>query len=132
MGKKNLDVKNNVLERLNDIVQDIDIYNNNMNEDTMRNSLMRSSSVKTIKDVYYKVLTTGKEELIPYNFSVTLKNEINNQKMNFLVSPDGLPQSNIHTLIGRNGVGKTHFFFFFISKLSDSEEFEVLNLIEYF
>lgn len=132
LGKKNLDVKNNVLEGLNDIVQNIDIYNNNMNEDTMRNSLMRSSSVKTIKDVYYKVLTTGKEELIPYNFSVTLKNEINNQKMSFLVSPDGLPQSNIHTLIGRNGVGKTHFFKSIISKLSDSEKDEELNIIENF
>lgn len=132
LGVKNKSIKNDILECLKDIVQNIDIYENNKNEATMQHSLMRSSSMKTIKDVYYRILTTGKEELTPYNFSVTLKNEINNRKMSFWVSPNDLPQSNIHTLIGRNGVGKTNFFKSIISTLSNDKKNVDLNIIENF
>ncbi len=117
-GLKHKEEQESILRSLRDIVFDDSIYMNNKNESVMLNSLMRNSSVKTIKDVYSQALSTGHENLTPYNFSIKLKNEINNTKMNFNVSPDLLPQSNIHTLIGRNGVGKTNLFRSIIYNLS--------------
>ncbi|WP_288572432.1 AAA family ATPase [uncultured Weissella sp.] len=117
-GLENKDEQENILRSLRDVVFDISIYKTNNAESVMMNSLMRNSSVKTVKDVYAQVLSTGNEHLTPYNFSIKLKKEITNTKMNFNVSPETLPQSNIHTLIGRNGVGKTNIFTSIISTLS--------------
>lgn len=111
--------KEDILRSLHDIVFNNDIYMQNKDEPVMLDSLMRNSSIKTIKDVYSQALSTGHENLTPYNFSIKLKNEINNTKMSFNVSPELLPQSNIHTLIGRNGVGKTNLFRSIIYNLSN-------------
>ena len=101
-GLKYKEEQESILRSLRDIVFDNNIYMHNKTESVMLNSLMRNTSVKTIKDVYSQALSTGYENLTPYKFSIRLKNEINDTKMNFNVSPNLLPQSNIHTLIGRN------------------------------
>ncbi|GAY71961.1 AAA family ATPase [Lentilactobacillus kosonis] len=116
----NTKAQENILDSLHDIVYDTNFYFDNKEEDVMKNSLMRSSSIKTIKDVYSRVLNTGDEHLTSYDFTLKLKNEINDKRMTFKVSPDELPQSNIHALIGRNGVGKTNFFTSIISTLTGS------------
>lgn len=135
-GLKHKEERESILRSLRDIVFDNNIYMHNKNKPVMLNSLMRNSSVKTIKDVYSQALSTGHENLTPYNFSIKLKNEINDKKMNFNVSPDLLPQSNIHTLIGRNGVGKTNLFRSIIYNLSNfndsSDVSDESNVIEEF
>jgi ABC-type multidrug transport system ATPase subunit len=118
-GLKYKEEQESILRSLRDIVFDNNIYMHNKTESVMLNSLMRNTSVKTIKDVYSQALSTGYENLTPYKFSIRLKNEINDTKMNFNVSPNLLPQSNIHTLIGRNGVGKTNLFRSIIYNLSN-------------
>lgn len=114
--------RDQILSALKDIVFDKDIYFDNQEEPVMIYSLMRDTSFKTIKDVYSQVLATGKESLTEYKISIKLINEISKTPMTFNVSPQVLPQSNIHALIGRNGVGKTNLFRSIIFNLTNSED----------
>ncbi|CAH0419449.1 AAA family ATPase [Periweissella ghanensis] len=122
VGLSNSKDQQEILNSLRDVVYDRNVYFENERQSIMQNSLMRNISRKTILDVYSQVLTTGNENLTAYKFSIKLKNEINDTMMNFSVTPEMLPQSNIHTLIGRNGVGKTNFFKNIILTLTDSSK----------
>lgn len=132
LGQTNTDLQQEILAGLRDIVNKDSLYSINENEDIFRKSLIRNSSKKTIKEVFRQSLDTGFEELTPYDFSIQLKNELFSQPMTFSVSPKKLPQSNIHTIIGRNGVGKTNLFRSIIGELSHVEIPEDTDVIETF
>lgn len=131
LGRRNKKVAQEIEVGLRDIVSNPDIYEDSKNEDIFRQSLIRNISKKTIKDVFTKALHTGYEALTPYKFSIRLKTELTNKPMTFEVTPNKLPQSNIHTIIGRNGVGKTNLLKSIISTLTSSKELDE-NVIDTF
>ncbi|MEG6015807.1 AAA family ATPase [Enterobacter hormaechei] len=71
-------------------------------------SLLRNVSVSNIKNQFVRILSGGKP-LTEYSFSFfrPQSNKHAEVSLNFEVDPDLKPSTNIHILIGRNGVGKT-------------------------
>lgn len=128
----NKEIFNKILIGLRDIVYEPKIYEKNKNEDIFKKALTRNNSKKTIKDVYTKALKIGHEELTSYNFAIELKNDVGAVPMTFSVSPKLLPQTNIHTIIGRNGVGKTNLFKSIITTLCDVPDTTHSNIITKF
>lgn len=90
-------------------------------EPSFINSLMRDLH-KTNVEQFHRI-SIGEAELTKYNFSF----EFENQKINIDVTPKSLPPTNIHVLIGRNGVGKTWLIYNMICKLLKSMD---INLDE--
>lgn len=102
-------VKYTILNALNDVVNDENLFEKALKEPVTRDSLMRDIPLKTIK-IQFKRILDGGVILTPYNFSYTSYEEYedtNPINISFNVIPNSYPPTNIHVLIGRNGVGKT-------------------------
>ncbi|MFD7555509.1 AAA family ATPase [Streptomyces sp. NPDC059835] len=73
-------------------------------------SLMRNLSAKTVLRQYLRI-TAGGPKLVRYKFSYHSPDADSElaarPPLEFEVRPNSVPSSNIHVLIGRNGVGKT-------------------------
>ncbi len=71
-------------------------------------SLLRSVNYSSINEQFRRILN-GEAALTEYNFIYEKKalNDYSGVKVSFQVKPDSKPPTNIHILIGRNGVGKT-------------------------
>ncbi|MFE4370864.1 AAA family ATPase [Streptomyces sp. NPDC056835] len=67
-------------------------------------SLLRSVEEQTIRGQFHRIAWGG-PRLTPYQFDFTPGPET--EALEFRVRPDSNPPSNIHVLVGRNGVGKT-------------------------
>jgi len=103
------DLRDEIHSALNDIAFDEAIYTKCINETVTTNSLLRSVSVKSVEGQFRR-LATGNSSLTPYDFEYTSypnKRHISPIKINFIVTPKSNPPTNIHVIIGRNGVGKT-------------------------
>ncbi|TXD96953.1 AAA family ATPase [Psychrobacter frigidicola] len=100
--------KNGLLESLNDIVHDNSIINSILDEDVFKESLLRSTSLTTVRNQYYRVLRGG-APLTEFRFKFKREglNGFSDIKLEFEVYPESQPNTNIHVLIGRNGIGKT-------------------------
>lgn len=70
-------------------------------ENSLINSLMRSLHYPNVEQ--FNRIINGEAELTEYQFSFVY----NDEEISIEVNPTSLPPSNIHVLIGRNGVGKT-------------------------
>ncbi|MFD3874429.1 ATP-dependent endonuclease [Streptomyces sp. NPDC058623] len=78
-------------------------------EDVVRISLLRSITTETVTQQFARILDGG-QRLTNYNFHFhppSAPDTPPRPALEFKVSPDSVPSSNIHVLIGRNGVGKT-------------------------
>lgn len=101
--------RNKVLGALNDIAKFPGIFDEAINEKVTKYSLFRGISPLTVAGRFRR-LAAGDNELEKYNFYFTLpvgKNNSSGYSLDFNVDPNSNPPSNIHTIIGRNGVGKT-------------------------
>lgn len=111
-------LKNEILYGLHDIAFDSDLYDRAILEEVTKVSLLRNISETTITG-QFKRLARGGSKLTSYNFKfITLPNdrEVTPIELSFSVVPESSPPSNIHILIGRNGVGKT----FLINNMIDA------------
>ena len=106
-------IRENVLEALNDFAYNDEIYEKYQDEYVARISLMRDVSHVSVKG-QFKRLAHGNSELTKYDFKFIVakhsKSISSNMEMSFSVEPKSNPPTNIHVIIGRNGVGKTHLF----------------------
>jgi predicted ATPase len=95
---------------LNDIVDDEELYLKALQERVTGESLLRFVSMKTIERQFRRVLRGG-AELTDYVFQymAPLRARAGKEPLSleFKVTPSSSPPTNIHVLIGRNGVGKT-------------------------
>ena len=116
------------LKALNDIVANTELYQQALKESVTSRSLLRSVNVKTIEGQYRRIIGGG-VKLSKYRFDYKGPRPVKGIgpiHLEFAVVPDSLPPTNIHVLIGRNGVGKT----FLLSAMtralvsSDSDEGE--------
>lgn len=97
-----------VLTGLRDIVYDENIYSIAKEERVFKDSLMRGVSMATI-NVQYRRVIAGGAVLTPFDFSYLrdATDAIGSAELSFKVTPGSKPPTNMHVLIGRNGVGKT-------------------------
>lgn len=105
----NPQIKELLLSGLKDIVYDEELQERALQEDVTNTSLLRDTTLVTIQGQYKRILNGG-VVLTPYNFSYkTLQTQKEaGYELSFNVEPESNPPTNIHVLIGRNGVGKTH------------------------
>jgi predicted ATPase len=123
---KNLDneIGYNILIALKDIAYDLNLFEKAQNEKVTKISLLRDVPVNTVKEQFHR-LAHGGEELTSYDFTYTAPKPNNSDlymQLSFNVQPKSNPPTNIHVIIGRNGVGKTHLLNNILNSLLSSEK----------
>lgn len=100
-------VRDDYLRGISDCVFNPAIYEAFSSEEGMRSSLLRDVSRRDVESSFPRILA-GDSALTPYEFSFQFDAGGSAQEVcEFSVRPDSRPPTNIHVLIGRNGVGKT-------------------------
>ena len=111
LNKLGPDVRDRVLQGLGDIALDADRCLRAMDEKVTGVSLLRSVTRSTVEGQFRR-LATGGARLNEFRFVYTApparNSRVDQVSLSFEVEPDSMPPTNIHVLIGRNGVGKTH------------------------
>ena len=97
-----------LLEKLNDVAYSRSCFERAVDEPVFKNSLLRSVSLSVIQGQFSRILN-GETPLTEFNFSYKKQQSETSAgiDLTFNVKPRSRPTSNIHVLIGRNGVGKT-------------------------
>lgn len=112
-------VRDFILTALNDIASSEEIFADVINYDVTTTSLLRGISVDEVIGEF-RSLANGDAVLSEYRFQYNFPNtKINippRPPINFNVIPNNIPITNIHVLIGSNGVGKT----FHLNNMIDS------------
>ena len=103
-------VRESVLRSLRDIAFDETLWEKVRNEHVMGESLLRSVSESTVEGQYRR-MARGGARLTQYGFSYSPPKRMGDGappfELEFSVAPELIPPTNVHVLIGRNGVGKT-------------------------
>jgi predicted ATPase len=103
--------RDRVLRGLRDMAADNEIFDRALREDVTSVSLFRSVRAFTVKGQFRR-LARGEARLTPFNFAYRARRVKGSDSppvvLSFEVTPDSSPPTNIHVVIGRNGVGKTY------------------------
>ncbi|MBM1690779.1 AAA family ATPase [Sulfitobacter geojensis] len=96
------------LDALKDVVHDEKILEHASEESVFQTSHLRSVSINTIEQQFCRVLAGG-VPVTDFNFRFVSpdEDEFAGFVLDFDVNAHSKPSSNIHAIIGRNGVGKT-------------------------
>jgi len=101
-------LKKLVLKALNDIVFNEEVIPKIKHEEVFKTSLLRFVSLTTIKEKYKRILTGDSS---PTDFSFFFERSgvenLSDIRLDFEVTAESIPSTNIHAMIGRNGIGKT-------------------------
>lgn len=118
------ELRHEVLIGLKDVALNQELFRAARKENVTSVSLLRSVS-RTSVTGQFKRLASGDATLTDYQFTyIAPKNEeqlTKPMRMTFKVVPDSNPPTNVHILIGRNGVGKTYLINNMIKSLIDSK-----------
>jgi predicted ATPase len=105
------DIRDRVLRGLRDVASDLELFERALKEKVTGVSLLRSVTPATVRGQFHR-LAQGGVRLSRYEFRYrapgTPKTRFPPVSLSFEVEPESHPPTNIHVLIGRNGVGKTH------------------------
>lgn len=113
-----------ILQSLNDIAYNLELFQKALNERVTKVSLLRDVPINTVKDQFNR-LAHGGDELTNYHFTFTAPKAKNSDmvlQLSFNVKPKTNPPTNVHVIIGRNGVGKTHLINNILNSLLSSEK----------
>ena len=103
-------IREKVLKSLHDVAFDSELWSNAKDEYVMKESLLRSITNTTVEGQYRR-MANGGARLTRYSFSFDPTKRKSDGKLpftlDFRVTPESKPPTNVHVLIGRNGVGKT-------------------------
>jgi len=100
VGPERLD---ETLGALNDIAFDLDLFAEVRSEEVTRRSLLRTVTAATVRNQFHR-LATGGEPLTDYSFTY---HHPSGTDLSFTVVRESKPPTNVHVLIGSNGVGKS-------------------------
>lgn len=107
LSRLNPEFRREILSSLRDCAADLDLFERANSEEVMSESLLRSVSGENVRGRFHR-LSRGDASLTQFRFSFQLMgNEATAPMLDFNVVPESSPPTNIHVLIGRNGVGKT-------------------------
>lgn len=98
-------IRSKILIALRDCVNDQGIFQAFESEKAMNSSLLRDVTTRNVTESFHNILL-GNAKLTPYHFAFSLTDN-DNAQIDVSVIPELMPPTNIHVLIGRNGVGKT-------------------------
>jgi hypothetical protein len=102
--------KKEILIGLRDCAFDLAVFDANLSEDAMSESLLRSVPQQNVRNRFHR-LAHGNALLTRFEFEYVLPDPniegIDPPVLGFNVAPESEPPTNVHVLIGRNGVGKT-------------------------
>ncbi|WP_371639767.1 AAA family ATPase [Streptomyces virginiae] len=105
-----VDARDEILQALQDVAREKELFVRALKEDVTGTSLLRSVARTTVEGQFRR-LANGGARLSRYKFTYTLpapSRSSEGASLAFHVTPKSQPPTNIHVLIGRNGVGKTH------------------------
>lgn len=96
------------LRAFNDLVRYPELLDSVQNESVVQKSLLRSVRIDEVKDQFASVLR-GEVLLTNFDFGFQLppSDKFAGFDLQFEVEANSMPSTNMHALIGRNGVGKT-------------------------
>lgn len=101
------------LRALRDCAFDTSVLDANRNEPVMRGSLLRDVPIERVRHRFNR-LANGDAAPSRYTFEYEFASDpiaaVPAPKLTFDVRPNTLPPTNVHVLIGRNGVGKSRCF----------------------
>ncbi len=114
--------RDHILHALRDIVIQPNIIKKIKDESVFGTSLLRTISLSVVKGQFSRVLE-GKAELTDFRFKFARPESRNmgGLELVFNVAVDSLPNTNIHSVIGRNGVGKTTLLNGMIEAITDQQ-----------
>lgn len=93
-----------LLKTLKDIAYDLELFEEVKDFKITKTSLLRDIYTLNVKDQFNRIINNG-AELTDYEFQFL--REGNELVLDFKVDPNSMPPSNVHAIIGSNGVGKT-------------------------
>ncbi|MGW9427229.1 AAA family ATPase [Streptomyces decoyicus] len=100
------DRREEILRGLSDVAYNIELLDSAMQYAVTRSSLLRAIQEQTVRAQFNRIARGG-VRLTEYRFRYTAPGNRAESTLDFEVDPASTPSSNIHVLIGRNGVGKT-------------------------
>lgn len=119
-----LSITNETLAGLHDIAADLEVFEKVKDERVTGLSLLRSVTTSTVRGQFNR-LAHGGLRLSEFDFEYIEPrppNQIEPVKLSFHVTPESNPPTNVHVLIGRNGVGKTRILNLMTQALVGGEE----------
>ncbi|WP_082979899.1 AAA family ATPase [Labrys sp. WJW] len=102
-------IRDRVLRALRDVALDAELFERALDQKVTGTSLLRSVDRSTVTGQFRR-MALGGVRLTHYDFSYTAPRRSRNVEplsLTFSVAPESYPPTNVHVLIGRNGVGKT-------------------------
>lgn len=99
-----------VLRALKDAAFDHYIFEIASSERAMRKSLLRSTEPETVTGQFHRIATGGPTRS-KFDIEYRQRSPASGQRwvrLGLEADPDAMPPTNVHALIGSNGVGKTH------------------------
>lgn len=115
-------IKDEIAQGLCDCAYNLQLLYKFKDEEVMNESLLRDIFFMDVKDKLSKIVH-GDAVLTEFDFSCTLDGSVDGAEVTFHVDPESVIPTNIHVLIGSNGVGKTRF----MNKIAILESNEPLN-----
>ncbi|WKG11172.1 AAA family ATPase [Nocardia sp. PE-7] len=106
-------IRHEILAALRDVALDLAILDRVQQLEVTKISLLRSVRPITVRTQLHRIALGG-AKLSPYSFSykTSERNRDGDQAvpavLHFEIEPTIAPKSNVHVIIGRNGVGKSH------------------------
>ena len=100
------DLRIDFLEAMNDIAYNDKIMEKYAEEEVLTTSLMREVNNYNYEN-QFKRIAKGGALLTEFEFTFSLEHKKKKEDLYFKVEPEILPPTNLHAIIGTNGVGKT-------------------------
>jgi predicted ATPase len=119
-------VRSSILERLRDIASDPAIFELAIREEVTQRSLLRSVTRLSVEGQFRRV-SRGLPSLTSYHFTFDVPawpGADGAPVLEFIVEPDSQPPTNVHAIIGPNGVGKSTILDLMARDLGDSPDGE--------
>lgn len=97
----------NIFAQLNDVAYNLSLLEEFSKEQSLQTSLFREITDFQCREQFHRIATGG-SVLTDYHFIININSSNFPVELKFDVVPQTKPSSNIHVLIGRNGIGKTN------------------------
>jgi ABC-type molybdenum transport system ATPase subunit/photorepair protein PhrA len=125
LNRISVEVRSEILRALNDIALDAELFEKYKGEYVTRRSILRDISNTTVTRQFRRIAEGGArltDYFFSYRASMNDKSLTDPMELTFQVVPESNPPSNIHVIIGRNGVGKTRLIKNIIKALINKED----------